>query len=330
MRTNVASDGHHKAAKPVAHKAAEGGPKRPVAETSHRREGQAPARPSTEAALHNHPHGRRSELTLHDLQATGKPVGTSRLHHAGNAETTPLSDEVLNGGEVVLKATTVGKLVTRGEDVADGKHKSFGERAAAAYEAAKSGAELAEAGMKGYEAAGGFAKGTGRAARHVAASEFENMVAKKLRAGKRLLTNPRAVGTDIKRHFAGGHKGRILNNHEVASAVTRHVDRLLDVGAKGLRRTGLRVGERVGARGAAVIAGKAAGRFVPFANAAIAAADSIHAYQVWRNPKASGWKKGMATATAALSFVAAFNVPVVSQVAAGLSLATSVGESVVK
>jgi hypothetical protein len=71
------------------------------------------------------------------------------------------------------------------------------------------------------------------------------------------------------------------------------------------------------------LAGKAAGRFIPGVNVAIAAADTYRAVQTFRNPKASGWNKFTAGVTAAGSIAAATNIPGVSQVGAAISIVGS-------
>ncbi|MEB3186661.1 MAG: hypothetical protein VKP72_04390 [bacterium] len=68
------------------------------------------------------------------------------------------------------------------------------------------------------------------------------------------------------------------------------------------------------------VAGKAAGRFIPGVNAAIAVTDSYRAVETFRNPKASGWNKFTAGVTAAGSIAAATNIPGVSQVGATISI----------
>ncbi|WP_148282379.1 hypothetical protein [Corallococcus coralloides] len=70
-------------------------------------------------------------------------------------------------------------------------------------------------------------------------------------------------------------------------------------------------------------AAKAAGRFVPGLNWAIAAADSAAAVATWKNPDANGVKKAAAAITALGSLAAATNIPVVSQLGAGASAVSS-------
>jgi hypothetical protein len=96
------------------------------------------------------------------------------------------------------------------------------------------------------------------------------------------------------------------------------------VATEAIARTAVEEGARVGAKAA----GKGLARFAPGLNIAIAAYDTKHAVDVWRDPKSTGWQKGMATATAAFSWAAASNIPVVSQVGAVLSIGTSVLENI--
>lgn len=78
-----------------------------------------------------------------------------------------------------------------------------------------------------------------------------------------------------------------------------------------------------GARAAAGTLGKAAGRFVPGMNIAIATFDTANAAATWADPKASMGKKLGNSVTALGSIAAATNIPVVSQVGAGVSAVSS-------
>jgi hypothetical protein len=77
------------------------------------------------------------------------------------------------------------------------------------------------------------------------------------------------------------------------------------------------------AKGALKSAGKAAGRFVPGMNVAIAAFDTASAVATLADSKASTGKKVTSVITAAGSIVAATNIPVVSQIGAGVSAVSS-------
>lgn len=86
--------------------------------------------------------------------------------------------------------------------------------------------------------------------------------------------------------------------------------------------------EHAVAKTATKVAAKAAARFVPGANVAMAAADAHHAYKVLKDPKATGWQKGAAAITALGSAAAATNIPVVSQVGAAVATVASIAEAV--
>ncbi|EPX61726.1 hypothetical protein D187_010345 [Cystobacter fuscus DSM 2262] len=80
---------------------------------------------------------------------------------------------------------------------------------------------------------------------------------------------------------------------------------------------------QAGVRAAAGPVAKAAGRFVPGANVAIAALDVASAYSTVKDPKASTTKKVTSVITAVGSVAAATNIPVVSQVGAAVSTVSS-------
>lgn len=77
------------------------------------------------------------------------------------------------------------------------------------------------------------------------------------------------------------------------------------------------------ARGALKTGAKAAGRFVPGLNVAIAGLDTATAVATLADPKASTGKKVTSVITAAGSIVAATNIPVVSQIGAAVSTVSS-------
>lgn len=122
-------------------------------------------------------------------------------------------------------------------------------------------------------------------------------------------------------------KGELVEHvtDNVAKSVTKSFEK--KAVAKATAVVGGKVAAKTAAKTGAAVAGKAAGRFVPGANVAIAAYDVYKAAKTLSDPKASGWKKGTAVATAAFSVVAATNIPVVSQVAAGLSVATDLASN---
>ncbi|MFY0569332.1 hypothetical protein ACN28E_36660 [Archangium lansingense] len=86
---------------------------------------------------------------------------------------------------------------------------------------------------------------------------------------------------------------------------------------------------KLGAKGASTAA-KAAGRFAPGVNIGIAALDTAMAAKTIADPKASVASKVTSGITAAGSIVAATNIPIVSQVGAAVSTASSVAGAVVE
>lgn len=114
-------------------------------------------------------------------------------------------------------------------------------------------------------------------------------------------------------------KDSIKDGREAASAVSAARTALegTRVG-EAAERIGARALEMTAVRGAVELGGTAArglGRIMPGVNVAIAAVDVGLAAKTLADPKASGWKKGVAVATAGLSVAAATNIPVVSTVA---------------
>jgi hypothetical protein len=87
---------------------------------------------------------------------------------------------------------------------------------------------------------------------------------------------------------------------------------------------GTEAGEKVAEKVAISAGGEAAARFVPGLNIAVAANDTYAAYQTWNDPNASDTKKACAITTAAGDWMAASDVPVVSQVGAVVATASSV------
>lgn len=125
--------------------------------------------------------------------------------------------------------------------------------------------------------------------------------------------------------------------HEVITdASSGSITRIVAKSGQEIAVEGLQAATQAGVQAAVretAQAGVAAGarglvRFAPGVNVALAAYDVYHAGQVWSDPKASGWQKGMATVTAIGSIAAATNIPIVSQVGAGISLASSVLENI--
>ncbi|WP_309890032.1 hypothetical protein [Archangium sp.] len=92
---------------------------------------------------------------------------------------------------------------------------------------------------------------------------------------------------------------------------------------------GAEAAAKLGAKGAGTAA-KAAGRFAPGLNIGIAAIDTAMAAKTLANPKASIASKVTTSITAAGSIAAATNIPIVSQVGAAISTASSVTGAVIE
>jgi hypothetical protein len=103
------------------------------------------------------------------------------------------------------------------------------------------------------------------------------------------------------------------------------VDVALDAG-KGAATVAKGVG--VAAKGAGTLA-KLAGRFAPGLNVAMAGLDTATAIATWVNPKASIAAKVTSGITALGSIAAATNIPIVSQVGAAVSVASTVAGAVI-
>ncbi|MCB9674539.1 MAG: hypothetical protein H6737_05440 [Alphaproteobacteria bacterium] len=106
----------------------------------------------------------------------------------------------------------------------------------------------------------------------------------------------------------------------------------LEQGAKALAKTGgkevLEAGGKAAAKGGMKALGKAGSRFVPGMNVAIAALDAKHAWDTIRDPNAPMHKKLTSGITALGSGLAATNIPVLSQIGAGVSTVSSLVEAV--
>ncbi|MFL5352765.1 hypothetical protein [Archangium sp.] len=141
----------------------------------------------------------------------------------------------------------------------------------------------------------------------------------------------RAVGGDT---LAGKLEGGITKAGGKVAAGGAH-------GLTDAAKTGLKTGDaivdaakgaeaaaKLGAKGAGTAA-KMAGRFAPGLNIGIAAIDTAIAAKTIADPKASVASKVTSGITAAGSIVAATNIPIVSQVGAAVSTASSVAGAVV-
>lgn len=116
--------------------------------------------------------------------------------------------------------------------------------------------------------------------------------------------------------LAGKIEGQVIKSGEKAAGgagnaakVTQAADAALD-------------GVKAGAKGAGTAA-KVAGRFVPGLNIGLAALDVGQAARTWADPKSTTGAKVTSTISAAGSVAAATNIPIVSQVGAGISAVSS-------
>jgi hypothetical protein len=137
-----------------------------------------------------------------------------------------------------------------------------------------------------------------------------------------------ATETVINRLQKAGHQV----TRDATGSITRIVSKTgQEVAVESLQRAtraGVQAAAREGAEAGVKMTAKGLGRFAPGVNIAIAAYDINHARQVWADPNASGWQKGMASVTALGSMAAASNIPIVSQAGAGISLVSSVLENI--
>lgn len=338
----------------AARRAAEEAARKRAQEAAARRAAEEAARRSAEQLSHKANH--RMHGYTQPLHPHGK--GTGPLHHAGKAKTTRLNpaqqlgEDVLkaaHAGEGFLRKTALGRLFSNGARLfGNDRRMNLSDRASATLSAFRAGHGLFKSAKTGFtearEAGHGILKAGAKGAQRVATDEFHNLVGKKVAAGKRLIKETGSVGHDIRGFFEGGRNSkaaeRFWHNPEAGEKTAKAVEKGAaktgelvgkaagKLGLRSAERIGAEVGERAAVRVLAETAGKAAARFVPGLNIAVAAMDAKHAYDVWNNPKSSDWQKGMATATAAFSAVSATDIPVVSQVAAGLSIATSLAENV--
>jgi hypothetical protein len=147
------------------------------------------------------------------------------------------------------------------------------------------------------------------------------------------------AGTAARQAFEGAD--RTAARQAVRSTVDGAVDAagragtsvrsLTGTASRSAARAALNEGGKAAARGATTAAAraaagplaKAAGRFAPGANIAIAGLDVANAYSTVRDPNASTTKKVTSVITAVGSVAAATNIPVVSQIGAGVSAVSS-------
>ncbi|MEZ4318807.1 MAG: hypothetical protein R3F61_14935 [Myxococcota bacterium] len=105
----------------------------------------------------------------------------------------------------------------------------------------------------------------------------------------------------------------------------------VEQGAKGLAKVGgrelLEAGGKTAAKTGMKALGKAGARFVPGMNVALAGLDAKHAWDTLRDPNASMSDKFTSSITAVGSGLAATNIPIVSQIGAGVSTVSSLVEA---
>lgn len=135
-----------------------------------------------------------------------------------------------------------------------------------------------------------------------------------------------AEGTAQRTLAEASAKGLEAASKATATAMAKQGVKLGASEAARLAATGEKAAAEAVARVGTKASGKGISRFLPALNLAMAAYDTFHAVQVWRDPKASGWRKGWATATALCSWAAASNLPVLSQVGAVGAVVSSVLE----
>lgn len=106
------------------------------------------------------------------------------------------------------------------------------------------------------------------------------------------------------------------------------------VASRAIVRSSTRLASRAALRATAQVGAgpvsRAAGRFIPGVNVALAAVDVATASATVANPSASAGKKAVAVLTALGSVGAATNIPIVSQVGAAVSAAGAVATAFVK
>jgi len=107
----------------------------------------------------------------------------------------------------------------------------------------------------------------------------------------------------------------------VASAASKVAAK---AGGKVLTKVAQRVAGTAIAKSGAKVLGKVGGRFAPGVNVAIAAVDTAAFVKTMRDPKASTASKITSGVTALGSIAAATNIPIVSQVGAGVSLVSDI------
>lgn len=160
-------------------------------------------------------------------------------------------------------------------------------------------------------------------ARHVPESVLT--AAAKEGTAKGLAAGTEAVVNSLKK---AGHDVATDASGAITRIVSKSGQEIAVEGLQAVTQAGVQAAVREGAEVGVKAAAKGVARFAPGVNVALAAYDVVRAGQVWADPKASGWQKGLVTVTAIGSIAAATNIPIVSQVGAGIALASSVLENI--
>ncbi len=131
-----------------------------------------------------------------------------------------------------------------------------------------------------------------------------------LKIGKKAAIE-RALKVDIKKlQKTAPSIAKKLSNPKAAAKVAERA--AANKMGRGALKTTIKVAERFGVKGA--------GRLIPGANVAMAGIDVASAINTQRDSRKTNWQKAAAWVTAGGSVAAATNIPIVSQVGAGVSL----------
>lgn len=142
---------------------------------------------------------------------------------------------------------------------------------------------------------------------HATGSTFEAATRQVARAGAREAAEAAARAGGTLAHAVAGSGSRAAARAAISAGSNAAVHAAAEVGA----------------RAAASTVGRAAARFAPGVNVAMAAIDTGVAVATLADPNASTGKKITSVITAAGSIAAATNIPVVSQIGAGVSAVSS-------
>ncbi|KFE64715.1 hypothetical protein [Hyalangium minutum] len=201
---------------------------------------------------------------------------------------------------------------------------------AAAFTSAKDFGKLAEAAKgavagKGGAFAGAIANAAAEAAhkggplRH--ADAMASVLKEKGGVGGLMAGGKMAVADLLRQGGFAGAAGKIEKG--VIQSGTKVVGNAIDAAQLTKGAGAALKGIEAGAKGVGTAA-KVAGRFAPGLNIGIAALDAGIAARTWADPKSSTAAKVTSTITAAGSAAAATNIPIVSQIGAGISAVSSI------